>query len=445
MVAAPRRVVVTGLGLVTPLGVGVAPSWDSLLGGACGVRRVERFDTTRTRSALAGEVLDFDAAARFGVKRARRMGRFSQFALAAAQMAWEGGGLSGLPVPAERMAVAIGVGLGGLPTLEFATRWYHCPDGGRISPYFIPMLVPNMAAANVALHFGAQGPCRAPAAACASGAAAVGDAFHLIRSGAADAALAGGAEATITPVALLGFATMRALSTRNDDPGSASRPFDRGRDGFVLAEGAGVVLLETLEGALQRGAPICAEVVGYGQCGDAYHLTASTPDGAGPARCMALALADAGVGADAVDYICAHATSTPDGDRAEAQGIRRLLGARAAEVPVSSVKGATGHALGAAGGIETVFTALALQQGVLPPTLNLEEPGPASDPLGCDPGLDYVRGEPRVVSVDLALNNSFGFGGTNVSLALRRWNPASAGAPDQDPRGRRTEGSGEVP
>lgn len=426
-----RRVVITGQGLVTCLGIGVPATWNALLAGRCGIGPVTRFDTSRTRCRIAGEVREFDGEARFGTKGSKRMALFTQYALAAAEEAMAGAGLGeSLPVPADRMAVALGAGMGGLPTLEYAADWYYGQAPGRISPYFIPMLVPNMAAANLSIRFGARGPSICPAAACASGAQAIGEAFRLIRSGLADAALAGGAEATITPLALLGFAIMRALSQRNDEPQKASRPFDKDRDGFVLSEGAGVVLLESLDGALARGAPILAEVRGYGQSTDGYHLTSSTPDGSGPARCMAAALQDAGSSVDEVDAINAHATSTPDGDVAEVEGIRLLLGERVGAVPVTSCKGALGHALGGAGAIETVLTVLTLQQGIIPPTLNLDDLGQAqegADVPACDPRLDYVRGQARKHPVRMALNNSFGFGGVNVCLVLGRVEEQDAG------------------
>ncbi len=419
--AGPRRVVVTGLGLVTPLGIGVSESWEALVSGRSGIGPVTRCDTSNTRVQIAGEVKGFDSVARFGTKGAKRMELFSQYAVAAAEEALADAGLSGLPCPSERMAVALGVGMGGLPTLEYATRWFYGQTEGRISPYFIPMVIPNMAAANLALRFGAQGPTLAPAAACASGAQAIGEAWRMLRSGEADAALAGGAEAALTSVALLGFATMRALSTRNEEPLRASRPFDRDRDGFVMAEGAGVVLLETLEAAQARGATIHAELLGYAARADAYHLTASTPDGSGPARCMLAAVSAAGLSPADLGYVNAHATATPDGDRAEVEGIKLAFGDHAPRLALSSTKGATGHCLGGAGAIETVFTALSLERGVLPATLNLESLGdPSDDPtrVVCDPRLDYVRGEARPARVRYALNNSFGFGGVNVSLVL---------------------------
>jgi 3-oxoacyl-[acyl-carrier-protein] synthase II len=422
-----RRVVITGQGLVTPLGIGVASSWEGLLAGRSGIGPVTRCPTDRTRARIAGEVTGFDGEARFGAKAAKRLALFSQYALTAAAEALQDAGVADrLPVPGERAAVALGVGFGGLPNLEYAADWYYGSGEGRIGPFFIPMLVPNMAAANLAIRYGIQGPSLSPAAACASGAQAVGEAYELVASGRADAALAGGAEATITPLALLGFAIMRALSSRNDEPTRASRPFDGARDGFVLAEGAGVLLLETLAGARRRGAPIHAEIVGYGATGDAHHLTASTPDGSGPARCMALALQAAGLPAEAVDTINAHATSTPDGDAAEAAGIRLLLGeARLGRVPVTAAKGALGHTLGAAGAIEAVLTSLSLERGVIPPILNLEDLGqpgrPGEAPPVCELGLDYVRERPRPFDGEVALSNSFGFGGTNACLVLRRW------------------------
>ncbi len=428
------QVVVTGIGLVTPLGCGAEAVFDALVAGRSGVGPVTRFDASAHRCRIAAEVCDFDpAGGLFGAGRltaprtpaeprgkaarflpaawlsaaeARTFDRFEQFALAAAADAAADAGLGSGPL-GPRAGVFVGAGLGGIETIERNLDVLADRGPRRVSPYFIPAAIPNMAASLIAMRLGARGPCIAPATACASGAHAIGEALWAIRSGRIDVAIAGGAEAAVTPLAFAGFAAMRALSERNDDPARASRPFDRGRDGFVIGEGAGIVVLEAAAHAARRGARARAVLEGYGASADAHHITQPDPDGAGMAAAMAGALADAGVDPSDVGYVNAHATSTPLGDRLEARAIRDVLGPR--PPPVSSTKSATGHLLGAAGAVEAAFAVMALGRGVLPPTLNQEDPDPEID-------LDVVPNEARRRQVRFAMSNAFGFGGTNCSL-----------------------------
>jgi 3-oxoacyl-[acyl-carrier-protein] synthase II len=411
--APQRRVVVTGVGLVSPLGVGTDENWQALMAGRNGVGPITRFDASAYPCRIAGEVKGFDPADYLEKKEIKKSDTFIHYALAAAGFAVADAGLVIEGDDAERVGVIIGSGIGGLPLIEAMHEVLLSRGPDRISPFFIPGLIVNMAAGQVSIRFGAKGPNSAPCTACTTGLHAVGEAFRLIQRGDADAMIAGGTEAVITPLALAGFSAMRALSTRNDEPERASRPWDRDRDGFVMGEGAGVVVLEELERAERRGAPMYAEVVGYGMSGDAYHISAPEPNGDGAARVMTAALADAGLPPESVTYINAHGTSTSLGDLGEVKAIKRVFGDHAYRLAVSSTKSATGHLLGAAGGLESGILALALKHQTLPPTLNLDHPGE-----GCD--LDFVPHRAREVDLEVALTNSFGFGGTNGAVIMRR-------------------------
>jgi 3-oxoacyl-[acyl-carrier-protein] synthase II len=408
-----RRVVVTGVGLVSPLGVGTDITWKTLLAGRSGVGPITRFDTTEYPSRIAGEVKDFDPERFLDKKEVKKTDLFIQYALAATHFAMEDSGLEIDEENAARVGVVIGSGIGGLPLIERTHSLLLERGPGRISPFFIPGLIVNMAAGQVSIRYGARGPNSAPCTACTTGLHAVGDAFRLIQLGYADAMICGGAESVITPLAVGGFAAMKALSTRNDEPERASRPWDKDRDGFVMAEGAGVLVIEDLESARRRDAPVYAEVVGYGMSGDAYHISAPHPEGVGAAQVMRAALEDAELRPESIGYINAHGTSTPLGDLGEVQAVKAVFGEHARRLAVSSTKSSTGHLLGAAGGLEAGILALALHHRVLPATLNLDEPGE-----GCD--LDFVPNEPRETDIEVALTNSFGFGGTNGALILRR-------------------------
>jgi 3-oxoacyl-[acyl-carrier-protein] synthase II len=409
-----RRVAVTGVGLVSPLGVGTAANWDALLAGKSGIGPITRFDTAEYPSRIAGEVKGFDPLDYLDKKEVKKSDTFIHYALAATRFALQDSGLAIDDGNADRVGVIIGSGIGGLPLIEQMHQTLLERGPSRVSPFFIPGLIVNMAAGQVSIHYGAKGPNTSPATACTTGLHAVGDAFRLIQWGEADAMIAGGAEAVITPLAVAGFCAMRALSTRNDEPEKASRPWDVHRDGFVMSEGCGVVVLEELEAARRRGAPIYAEVVGYGMSADAYHLSAPHPEGDGAVRVMRAALKDSGVAPERIGYINAHGTSTPLGDLSEVRAIKKVFGEHAYKLAVSSTKSATGHLLGAAGGLETGILALAVRDQVLPPTLNLDEPGE-----GCD--LDFVPHHARKVDLEYALTNSFGFGGTNASIAMKRY------------------------
>ncbi|MBP1752614.1 MAG: 3-oxoacyl-ACP synthase [Geobacteraceae bacterium] len=408
-----RRVVVTGVGVVSPLGTGNQKNWDALIAGRSGIGRITRFDVSDFPVQIAGEVSDFNPEDFIEKKEIKKMDLFIQYALAAAQFAMEDSGLAVTEENAERVGVLVGAGLGGLPTIER----YHLAlqEGGyrKISPFFIPMLIINLAPGHISIKYGAKGPNISSVSACATGTHSIGDAYHIIRRGDADAMIAGGTESTVTPLAIGGFAVMRALSTRNDDPLAASRPFEKNRDGFVLAEGAGIVVLEEYEAAKKRGAKIYAEIVGYGMTGDAYHLTQPAPEGEGAARCMQMALKNAGIGPEKVDFINAHGTSTPFNDLNETLAIKSVFGDHARKLMVSSTKSMTGHLLGAAGGIEAVYTAMSMDKGVATPTINYLEPDPECD-------LDYVANVPRDCRIEYALSNSFGFGGTNATLLFRK-------------------------
>ncbi|MGC9128437.1 MAG: beta-ketoacyl-ACP synthase II [Acidithiobacillus sp.] len=408
-----RRVVVTGLGIVSPVGIGVPQAWDNIVAGRSGIARVTRIDPSPYASQIAGEVKGFDVGQYLPVKEARKMEPFIHYGMVAAMEAVEDAALQIDARIAERVGVSIGSGIGGLPGIEAEHQVVMESGPRRISPFFIPRCIINMVSGHVSILYGAKGPNIAMATACSTATHSIGEAARLIEYGDADVMIAGGAEAAISPLGLGGFSAARALSTRNDDPEAASRPWDKDRDGFVLAEGAGVLVLEEREFALRRGARIYAELAGYGMSADAYHMTQPVANGEGAARCMRAALRNAGAEPAEVGYINAHGTSTPLGDLAETQAVHAVFGEHTKGVAVSSTKSMTGHLLGAAGGIEAVFTVLALHHGILPPTINLHEPDE-----GCD--LDYVPLVARHRQVELALSNSFGFGGTNSTLVLRR-------------------------
>jgi 3-oxoacyl-[acyl-carrier-protein] synthase II len=408
-----RRVVVTGLGLVSPLGTGVEKNWQALLEGRSGIRKITRFATDGFASRIAGEVPDFRAEDYIEAKEIKKMDLFIQYAMGAATMAMDDSGLKIDEQSAEGVGVIIGVGLGGLESIE--TTKEALLNGGprKISPFFIPKVISNLAPGHVAIRYGAKGVNWTPTSACASGTHAIGEAYHLIRRGLQDSVIAGGAEATITPLGVGGFAAMKALSTRNEEPEQASRPFDKDRDGFVVGEGSGILILEEREQALKRGAKIYAEVIGYAANGDAHHMTAPAPEGEGAARCMRLALKDAGIAPSDVDYINAHGTSTEYNDANETTAIKTVFGEQSVKLAVSSTKSMTGHLLGAAGAVEGVYSALALHHGMIPPTINYQTPDPACD-------LDYVPNKARKADIKIALSNSFGFGGTNGCVIFRR-------------------------
>ena len=408
-----RRVVVTGLGIICPLGNAVAPAWQAALAGTSGITRITRFDPSRLASQIAGEVKGFDVSPYLSVKEARRMDIFIHYGVAAGLQAWRDCGVQVTPENAERVGINFGSGIGGLPLIESMHDELNKNGPRRISPFFIPGSIINMIAGILSIELGAKGPNLAMVTACTTSTHCIGEAGKSIRYGEADVMIAGGAEAVITELAVGGFASARALSTRNDDPGTASRPWDKERDGFVLGEGAGAVVLEELEHAKARGARIYCELAGYGVSADAHHMTAPPEDGDGGFRAMRNALKDSGLQNTEVDYINAHGTSTPLGDVAETRAIKKLLGAHASKVAVNSTKSMTGHMLGAAGGVEAVFTALAIRDQVSPPTINLRNPDP-----DCD--LDYVPNAARRMPIRVAMSNSFGFGGTNGSLVLAR-------------------------
>ncbi len=407
-----RRVVVTGQGLVTPLGVGVEQTWKALCNGQSGIGRITRFDPAGYPSQIAGEVKGFDPAQFIEKKDIKKMDTFIQYAVGASRMAADDAGLKVTKDDADRVGVYIGAGIGGLPAIEHYHKVLLEKGPDRVSPFFIPMVIINLASGQVAIRLGARGPNSCAVTACATGNHCIGDALRIIQRGEADAMLAGGTESCISPLAVAGFSSARALSTRNDDPAHASRPFDRDRDGFVLGEGAGVLVLEEFERARRRGARIYCEVVGYAMTSDAYHITAPPDDGEGAIRCMELAIQDAGVSKDDIGYINAHATST-FADKVETEAIKKVFGERAYRIPVSSTKSMTGHLLGAAGGVEAAFCVLAIHDGLVPPTTNLEHPDPECD-------LDYVPGQARSATVRVAMSNSFGFGGVNACLLFKR-------------------------
>jgi len=409
-----RRVVVTGVGLLTPLGIGTETSWEAIRSGKSGIGRITQFDASQFSCRIAGEVKGFDPANYIEKKEIKKMGRFIQFAIAAAECALSSSGYKVTPENAEQAGVYIGSGIGGFEVIEREHQTLLEQGPRRISPFFIPATIVNLASGYVSIRSGAKGPNSATATACTTSAHSIGDSFRIIQRGDADMMICGGTEACITPMGIGGFAAMRALSTRNDDPEPASRPWDRDRDGFVVGEGAGMLILEELESARKRNARILAELVGYGMSADAFHVTAPPDDGDGAYRVMRNALRDAAIAPDQVQYINAHGTSTEVGDRIETAAIKRTFGGHAYELAVSSTKSMTGHLLGGAGGLEAGITVLALRDQIAPPTMNLENP----DPL-CD--LDYVPKHARPMKIDCALSNSFGFGGTNGCLIFKRY------------------------
>ncbi len=404
----------TGLGLVIPTGIGVRTAWNNVCEGKSGIGLVTRFDTNGFETKIAGEVKGFEPERYIEKKEIKKMDLFIQYALGATHEALEDAKLQITHETADRIGVIVGTGLGGLPSLEKYHQILLEKGPGRISPFFIPMLIANLASGQIAIRFGAKGPNTCLVTACATGAHAIGDAFRAIQYGDADAVIAGGTEANITPLTIGGFNAMKALSTRNDEPEKASRPFEKNRDGFVVSEGAGIVILEELQYALRRGVKIYGELVGYGDTGDAYHITAPPPDGDGAVRCMRMALKDAGLKPEEIDYINAHGTSTQLNDRTETVAIRTVFGEHAKKIPISATKSMTGHLLGAAGSTEAIFTVLSIHEGTLPPTINYEEPDPECD-------LDYVPNTARRRTIEIGMSNAFGFGGTNATLIIRKF------------------------
>lgn len=410
-----RRVVVTGIGLVTPLGNTTEATWDSLVNGRSGIGPITRFDASDQASQIAAEVKGFEPEKYFERKQAKNLDHFVQYAIAAAEIAVNASGLDLAESEPDRIGVITGCGMGGLPTIEQYHQVYMERGPKRITPFLIPRIIPNMPSGHISMRFNARGPNLALTTACAAGTHAVGEAFRSISYGDCDIAITGGTESVVCPLAVGGFSSMKALSTRNDDPQRASRPFDRDRDGFIIAEGSGMIVLEELEHALKRGAVIYAEMAGYGQSSDAYHVAAPPENGEGGARCMKRALQDAGMNPGDIDYINAHGTSTPLNDRCETAAIKTVFGEHASKLQISSTKSMTGHMLGGAGGIEAAFTALTLHNGTIPPTINLENPDP-----DCD--LDYVPNVARETELRSAMSNSFGFGGTNGVIIMKRFN-----------------------
>jgi 3-oxoacyl-[acyl-carrier-protein] synthase II len=409
-----RRVVVTGVGIVSPLGIGTEANWEALCAGRSGIGLITHFDASQFSARIAGQVKDFDPLRFVDKKDVKKMDVFIQLAIAASQFAVEDAGFAVTPENATRVGVFIASGIGGFATIEREHKAFLEGGPRRISPFFIPATIINLAAGQVSIRLGAKGPNAATCTACSASAHAIGDAFEIIRRDDADVMIAGGSEAAITPLAVGGFAAMRALSTRNDDPEKASRPFEKDREGFVMGEGSGILVLEELEFAKRRGAPIYAEVVGYGMTADAFHITAPSEDGDGGMRVMEMAIRRAGIKPADVDYINAHGTSTPFNDKLETLAIKRLFGEHAHQLQISSTKSMTGHLLGAAGGLEAGITALAIKHQLIPPTINYETPDP-----DCD--LDYVPNTKREAKIEYALSNSFGFGGTNGALLFKKF------------------------
>lgn len=409
-----RRVVVTGLGIITPLAIGVQDSWKGLIEGRSGIGKISQFDSSAFPTQIAGEVEGFNPENYIEFKEIKKMDRFIQFALAAAKMAIDDSGLKITDSNASRIGVIVGSGIGGLRTIEHYHSVFLEKGPRRITPFFIPMLVINLASGQISIKFGAKGPNSAVATACATGSHSIGDAYKIIQRGDADAMIAGGTEAVITPLGIGGFNAMKALSTRNNEPEKASRPFDINRDGFVMGEGAGIVILESLKNAMDRGAKIYAEIVGYGMTADAYHITSPSPHGEGAARCMELTLKDGGTDPLWVDYINAHGTSTKYGDEIETQAIKTVFKEYAYKIAISSTKSMMGHLLGAAGGVEAVVAVLSIYNNIAPPTINLDNPD-----MECD--LDYVPHKSRKMTINYALSNSFGFGGTNACLLFKKF------------------------
>ena len=409
-----RRVVVTGVGLVIPTGIGVETAWKNVCEGKSGIGPLTRFDPNGFETKIAGEVRNFNPELYIDKKEIKKMDLFIHYAIAATKEALGDARLAITPDNAERIGVIVGTGLGGLPSIEKYHKVLLEKGPGRITPFFIPMLIANLASGQIAIQFGPKGPNTCVVTACATGAHSIGDAFRAIVYGDAEAMIAGGTEANITPLTIGGFNAMKALSTRNDEPQKACRPFEKNRDGFVIAEGAGILVLEELQFALKRNAKIYAELVGYGYTGDAYHITAPSPDGDGAVRCMKMAIKDAGLKPEDVDYINAHGTSTPLNDLTETLAIKKVFGDHAKKVPISATKSMTGHLLGAAGSTEAIFTILSIRDGIMPPTINYEEPDPQCD-------LDYVPNVARRKPLRIAMSNAFGFGGTNAALVFKKF------------------------
>ncbi|GBD97149.1 MAG TPA: beta-ketoacyl-[acyl-carrier-protein] synthase II [Nitrospirae bacterium] len=412
-----KRVVVTGVGMITPLGTGTEKSWKGLLEGRSGVRKITHFDPDGMICRIAAEVPDFEIDDFIDVKEQKKMDRFIHLGLAAATLAMEDSGLKVTESIADRTGVIVGAGMGGLPAIERYNQILNEKGPKRITPFFIPMTIINLTAGQISIRFGAKGPNTAVATACASGTHSIGDAFKLIQRGVADAMICGGSESVITPLGITGFSSMKALSTRNDEPEKASRPFDKDRDGFVMGEGAGILILEELKYAVNRGARIYAEIIGYGLNSDAYHITSPAPDGEGAAKCMEAALRDAGIRTEEVNYINAHGTSTKYGDELETAAIKKVFDRHAFQLCVSSTKSMIGHLLGASGGVEAVICTLGIFNKIVPPTVNLENPD-----TGCD--LDYVPLKARSLDINIAMSNSFGFGGTNACILFKKFNRA---------------------
>jgi 3-oxoacyl-[acyl-carrier-protein] synthase II len=409
-----RKVVVTGIGLITPIGLSTPSTWEALLAGKSGIAPITRFDSSRLATRIAGEVKNFDPVQHIEKKEVKKMDRFIQFAIAGCEEAMADSGLKITSANAERVGVIVGSGMGGIETIGHYEMICRNQGPDRVSPFYVPSSVINLAPGQISIRTGARGPNFSPVSACATGTHAIGEAFHIIKRGEADAIIAGGAEATIVETAMAGFGNMKAMTTRNDPPEKASCPFDARRDGFIMSEGAGILILEELEHAKNRGAKIYAEVIGFGMNSDAYHITSPKPDGSGAARCMELAMASAGIRMDQVDYINAHGTSTPVNDAMETKAIKLAFGNHASKILVNSTKSMTGHMLGATGAVEAAFTALTLQHQIIPPTINLETPDPECD-------LDYVPNKARPAAVTVGISNSFGFGSTNACIVLKRF------------------------
>lgn len=409
-----RRVVVTGVGLVTPLGIGVETAWKNICAGVSGIKTITRFDTTDFPVKIAGEIQDFDIEQFLDKKKAKIVDLFAQYGVAASIEAMQDSGFVVNDDNRDRVGVITGCGMGGLPTIEKYHRVLFERGPKKVTPFFIPMVIPNMPAGHISMHFGTRGPNLVLTTACAAGTHAVGEAYRHILYGKCDMVISGGSEAVICSMGIAGFSSMKALSTRNDDPQKASRPFDKDRDGFVMSEGSGMLILEELESAKARGAKIYAEVVGYGLSSDAYHIAAPPEDGAGAVRSMRMAIEDSGLSLDQIDYVNAHGTSTPLNDRCETAALKTVFGDHAYNLAISSTKSMTGHMLGAAGGIESVYTALSVYEQIAPPTINLDEPSPECD-------LDYVPNTARKMKIRNAMSNSFGFGGTNGVLIMQRF------------------------
>ena len=411
-----RRVVITGLGMVTPLGTGVKKNWEALCSGKSVIGPVTKFDASDFKSRIAAEVTDFDASDFLGKQQLRRFDIFIHYGLASARMAMEDSGLNITPDNCKKIGCLTGSGLGGLSMIESFHKILMEKGPGRVSPFFIPGIIPNMLPGQIAIEYGAQGPNSSIETACAASTHAVGESLRLIQDGIADAMITGGSEAVVTPLAFAGFCSMTALSTRNDEPEKASRPFDKERDGFVIGEGSGILVIEELNHALERGAKIYAEIAGYGLSGDAYHISSPHPEGDGAVSCMAMAVESAGLKPEDVDYINAHGTSTQLNDLSETKAVKKLFGEHAYKLAISSTKSMTGHLLGGTGGVEAIYSALTIKNGIIPPTINYEIPDPECD-------LDYVPNEARKAKVKVAMSNSFGFGGTNASLLFRAYEP----------------------